>query len=156
MRKLLAVLLLLSALPLCAADTVVFAVRHAEKVGDGSADPALTPEGTARAASLARILRDAGVTVVYSTPTTRTRSTARPLGIPVTEDGSAPAALAMRILRENRGKNVLVVGHSNTVPALLAALGVSAPPSIGDADFDNLFVVVVPDRGAARMIRLHY
>ncbi|HKO56692.1 MAG TPA: histidine phosphatase family protein [Thermoanaerobaculia bacterium] len=156
MRKLLAVFLLFLALPLFAAETVIFAVRHAEKVADGSADPALTPEGVARAASLVRILRDAGVTVVYSTPTTRTRSTARPLGIPVTEDGSAPAALAARILRENRGKNVLVVGHSNTVPALLTALGIANAPSIGDNDFDNLFVVVVPEKGKARLIRLHY
>ncbi|HEV7921586.1 MAG TPA: phosphoglycerate mutase family protein [Thermoanaerobaculia bacterium] len=156
MRKFALVLLLFSALPLFASETVIFAVRHAEKATDGSADPALTAEGVARAASLARILRDAGVTVVYSTPTTRTRTTARPLGIPVTEDASAPEALARRILRENRGKNVLVVGHSNTVPLLLKALGVSSPPAIGDNDFDNLFVAVVPEKGATRLIRLHY
>jgi broad specificity phosphatase PhoE len=156
MRQLAFVFLLLFAFSLFASDTVVFAVRHAEKAADGSADPALTPEGVARAASLARILRDAGVTVVYSTPTTRTRTTARPLGLPVTEDASAPEVLAKRILKENRGKNVLVVGHSNTVPVLLKALGVSTPPPIGDNDFDNLFVVVVPDKGAARLVRLHY
>ena len=156
MRRFAFVLLLLFAVPLFAADTVVFAVRHAEKVADGSADPALTPEGTARAASLARILRDAGITVVYSTPTTRTRTTARPLGIPVTEDASAPEALAARILRENRGKNVLVVDHSNTVPALLKALGIADPPSIADNEHDNLFVVVVPEKGEGRLIRLHY
>lgn len=154
MRKLAAALLVFFALPLLA-DTVVFAVRHAEKATDGSKDPALTPEGAARAASLAKILRDANVTVVYSTATTRTRSTAKPLGLAVTEYSSS-ADLAKKILAEDRGRNVLVVGHSNTVPDLVKALGIASAPEIGDNDFDNLFIVVIPDSGAARLIRLHY
>ncbi|MBV9497332.1 MAG: histidine phosphatase family protein [Acidobacteria bacterium] len=154
MRKLAAALLVFLALPLFA-DTVVFAVRHAEKAADGSKDPALTPEGAARAASLAKILRDANVTVAYSTATTRTRSTAKALGVAVTEYSSS-ADLAKKILAEDRGKNVLVVGHSNTVPDLVKAFGIAAAPEIGDNDYDNLFIVVIPDAGAARLIRLHY
>ena len=140
------------------ADTVVIAVRHAEKA-DESQDPPLTPEGQKRAELLARMLRDAGVSVIYSTPFQRTRSTAAPLarqlGITVTEDNSDAPVLAKRILRENRGKTVFVAGHSNTIPVLLTSLGIASAPNIGSAEFDNLFVVVVPDKGKARLVRLH-
>ena len=156
--------LLLAALLLFAtalsADTVVIAVRHAEKVGDGSKDPLLTAEGQKRAEALGRMLRDAGVSAIYSTPFHRTRDTAAPLakqlGIAVTEDPAAPPALAQRILKENRGKVVLVVGHSNTVPALVAALGGAEVPAIADPEYDNLYIVVIPDAGAARVVRLRY
>jgi len=159
MRKLLVALLLLFFAVTAAADTIVIAVRHAEKA-DESQDAALSPEGQKRAELLARMLRDAGVAAIYSTPFQRTRNTAAPLaaqlGLRVTEDNAEAPALAKRILRENRGKSVLVVGHSNTIPALLTALGVATPITIASAEFDNLFVVVVPDRGKARLVRLRY
>ena len=50
--------------------------------------------------------------------------------------------------------NVLVVGHSNTVPEIIKSLGVSEPVAIPDDQFDNLFVVI---RGARpTLLRLHY
>jgi hypothetical protein len=50
--------------------------------------------------------------------------------------------------------NVLVVGHSNTVPAVIKQLGVTVPVTIGESDYDNLFIVTT---GAEpRMIRLHF
>ena len=160
MRKLLLAALLVSFALSAAADTVVIAVRHAEKVADGSKDPALTPEGEKRAELLARMLRDARVSAIYSTPFQRTRNTAAPLakqlGIAVTEDNAEPAAVAKRILKENRGKTVLVVGHSNTVPQLLTAFGITPALEIKDPEFDNLFVVVVPEKGKARLVRLRY
>lgn len=159
MRKLLVALFLAFFALSAAADTVVIAVRHAEKA-DESQDAALSPEGQKRAELLARMLRDAGVTAIYSTPFQRTRNTAAPLakqlGIAVTEDNAEPAALAKRILKENRGKTVLVVGHSNTVPQLLTALGIATAPNIESKEFDNLFVVVVPEKGKARLVRLRY
>lgn len=160
MRKLLVAALLAFVTLSAAADTIVIAVRHAEKVPDGSKDPLLTEEGQKRAELLARMLRDAGVSAIYSTSYHRTRNTAAPLakalGIAVTEDDANPAALAERILKENRGKTVLVVGHSNTIPPFLKALGVVGAPAIGDSEHDNLFIAVVPDEGKARLLRLRY
>ena len=46
--------------------TTVFLVRHAEKVADGSSDPALTKEGTARAEELAYLLKHVKLDAVYS------------------------------------------------------------------------------------------
>ena len=51
---------------------------------------------------------------------------------------------------------MLVVGHSNTVPALLKALHVDAAISIADADYDNLFIVVPQKEGRPVLLRLKY
>ena len=47
--------------------------------------------------------------------------------------------------------NALVVGHSNTVGEIVQGLGVAGPVTVGDAEFDNLFMVA---RG--EVVRLHY
>jgi ketosteroid isomerase-like protein len=76
----------------------------------------------------------------------------------VTTTNSATYAhdLAQEILTKDRGKNVLVVGHSNTVPEIVKALsGVTVPP-IADAEYDHIFVVVVPESGAPRVTQEHF
>ena len=52
--------------------------------------------------------------------------------------------------------NVLIVGHSNTVPDLLKRLGVKDAITIAESEFDNLFVVVRPASGEPTLIRLRY
>jgi hypothetical protein len=54
---------------------------------------------------------------------------------------SATDSLAEQ-LRSIKG-NALVVGHSNTIPDLVKALGIAEPVLIGDNDYDNLFIVVL-------------
>src|SRR5215813_7591388 len=62
------------------AQKAVFVVRHAEKASDAN-EPSvpLSEAGTARAARLAALLKDAGVSAIYSTDAIRTRKTAEPL-----------------------------------------------------------------------------
>jgi hypothetical protein len=52
--------------------------------------------------------------------------------------------------------NVLIVGHSNTVPELLKKLGIKDAITIADTEYDNLFVVVRPDVGEPTLISLRY
>lgn len=109
-------------------------VRHAEKAADDPRDPRLTTEGDARARRLAAELRDATLVAVYSTDTSRTRATAMPSaqvhGLAVTPyDARATVPFASELRKRHRRGLVLVVGHSNTVPALAAALcGCSVAP----------------------------
>ena len=153
-----------------AADTVVVVVRHAEKlvatVQAGSVkpdeDPPLTPAGEARAAALSDALADADVKAIYSTPFRRTRQTAAPLaarsGIEITsyDPHTAAPELAQRILREHRGRTVLVVGHSNTVPDIVTAFSGTKVEAIEDATYGRLFVVTISPAGEARLLRLGF
>jgi broad specificity phosphatase PhoE len=125
------------AAPAAALDTV-YLVRHAEKASwssdrDLDAFQPLSPEGITRAVALAERLKTAGIAAVYTSRTTRTIETAVPLvqaaGIPITADDATtkPDAMAAFLarLREKHAadKAVLIVGHSNTLPELLAKLG---------------------------------
>jgi broad specificity phosphatase PhoE len=152
--------------PADARSTVVLLVRHAEKAS-GGADPALTAEGQKRAESLLRVAAEAGVTAIYATPFQRTRSTARPLseklGVPVTtvELGAAGVeahaqALAQEVLTRQKGQVVLVVGHSNTIPAIAAALTGKQVEPMPETEYDRLLVAVVPAVGEPGLVRARY
>ena len=131
----------LSGAPAAAADTV-YVVRHMQKAaGD---DPALTAEGAAGAQWIADVLAAKGVTAVFATPTRRAEETAAPLakrlGIDVTHyDPRNPAALAAEIASVKGA--ALVVGHSNTVPDLVATFGGARPASMSEQDYGTIFVV---------------
>lgn len=134
--------------------TLVVLVRHAEKV-DASADPALSAAGEARAVALAQTLRDARVSAIVTTQFRRTRETAAPLaarlGIApqvVATGGRDHAAAVAAAVRRLRGV-VLVVGHSNTIPAIVAALGAPRPPDLCEGNYDTMFVVALPTDGSA-------
>jgi broad specificity phosphatase PhoE len=141
-----------------AAQPTIFIVRHAEKAMSMDRDPDLSEVGRLRALSLAKTLRDAGITAIYVTDLKRTQQTAAPLakalGIkPAILPPNDVAALSSK-LRDIRAGNVLVVGHSDTVPKLINALGITASISLNDTDYDNLFVVLLEEK--PRLIRLHY
>jgi phosphohistidine phosphatase SixA len=147
-------------------STTVIVIRHAEKQTVSAADPALSAAGEARAALLARMFGDtkgAGrLDAIYVSATLRSRSTAAPLaerlGIaPVVAAADDPQALARRVLRENSGRRVMVIGHINTVPEIVSALaGRGDIPSIDEQDFATMYVVSVPRIGRANLVRLSY
>lgn len=144
--------------------TTVIVVRHAEKATEPAADPPLTSAGAARADALYDLVRDAGISAIVSTQFQRTRQTVAPtaakLGI-TSEIVDArlpqhPRLVADSVLAKYRGRTVLVVGHSNTVGAIVAALGAPLPANICDGEYDNAFIVKVPASGQASVTRLHY
>jgi broad specificity phosphatase PhoE len=141
-----------------AAQSIAFIVRHAEKDESSSNDPGLSNAGRARAESLASMLKDAGVTTIYATEFRRTQETAAPLaqivGLQVVTLPGKSAADFVAKLRELHDGNALVVGHSNTIPLLIRALGIDTPIKINDSDYDNLFVVTLDKQ--PRLFRLHF
>jgi len=149
--------LLLSAfLSTATAQSTIFIVRHAEKA-DATKDPDLSEAGRTRAEALAKTLRDANITAIYATEFKRTQQTAAPLakvlGITVTILPAKDNAALIAKLRASTG-NALVVGHGDTIPDLIKALGISDPINIAENDYDNLFAVVLDQK--PHMIRLHY
>jgi broad specificity phosphatase PhoE len=145
------------------ATTTVIVVRHAEKEATPPDDPPLSAAGQARARALLDALRDAGVNAVITTQFARTRQTAAPLAtalhltpqIVATPSPTNMQAVAAAV-RRHAGGVVLVVGHGNTVPAIVAALGAKQPPPICDAEYDALFVVTVPAHGKATVVKARY
>lgn len=128
------------------AQDAIFIVRHAEKAADGDAtNPPLSPAGEKRAEQLLAVLNDAGVEAVYATEFTRTQQTAAPFarakGIEVSVVPAKDTAALVNRLKTTKG-NALVVAHSNTIPEIIRALGIGVPVTLGEHDYDNLFVVV--------------
>lgn len=139
--------------------TTVVLVRHAEKVADTD-DPDISAAGKARAQELARILEKTGIKAIYTSQYVRTKQTAQPLATWLDTsllevDSAKPDLIIQDIFAHYSGQVVLVVGHSNTVPALIAALGAKVPP-IGDLEYDNLYVVTALAPGKASVVRLKY
>ena len=139
------------------AAPVVFIVRHAEKASTGGKDPGLSVEGQKRADALAQVLKDSKITSVFVTEFKRTQETAAPTAraagvsptvIPANDIGT----LVQKLRALN--SNALVVGHGNTIPDLLRALGIATPVSIPEDDYTEIFAVLLGD--APQLVRLHY
>jgi broad specificity phosphatase PhoE len=118
-------------------------IRHADVDPDGD-DPDLNAAGQARAQELVHVLGDAGVVAILVTSLRRSRQTAAPLAAalgvdPAVTDQVDDAVAAIRA--RQRGDTVLVVGHTNTVPEVIAGLGGSADVTIAHDEFDRLFVL---------------
>jgi len=110
-----------------------------------------------RADALAHILKDSQITSVFVTELKRTQETAAPTAraaevSPTVVPANDIAALAQK-LRALNG-NALVVGHGNTIPDLLKALGITTPATIPEDDYTEIFAVLVGD--APKLVRLHY
>jgi len=146
--------------------TTIFIVRHAER-DTMQYDPPLTEAGRARAAALAHVLKDAGIQAVYTTQYIRTQQTAQPLAdelrlklqiIDADADHltSYVRTVLRRVEKEHAGGRVLVVSHGNVIPLLLKELGTIKDLTLGDEEYDNLFVVTKFSSGKAQLLRLRF
>ncbi len=140
--------------------TTFYLVRHAEK--DYGDDPILTKEGQARAERLMETLKNVDLAAVYSTDTKRTQATARPTAEDhnlkiVSYRPSLMRELSEKLRSLYRGKVVLIVGHSNTTPAMANYLTDSDEhPRFSELDYTNLYVVTLPRIGAPDVQKLRY
>lgn len=147
--------------------TTLIIVRHAEKDTSGD-DPSLTETGRARARRLAEMLSGTTLDALIASPRRRTQETLAPLadriGLPLTIiplDGSVGthvAALLDTVLGRYAGRTVLVASHSNVIPVFLGRLGVTEPVTIGDDEYDDMFIVTRSGtgNGTPSMIRLTF
>jgi phosphohistidine phosphatase SixA len=142
------------------AQKAVYLVRHAEKAGD-SGDPPLTDAGKQRAQALARHLQDAGITVIYTSDARRTKDTAAPLAalrtiMPEAVVDGDPAVIFKKATTEHPDAVILIVGHTNTLPELIAKWGITAPVTVNAGEFDKIFVLIPTGPGQAGLARFRY
>lgn len=155
MLRLLA-LLLLAALPACATPQPapapdIFVMRHLH-TPEGERDPDLTAEGQRVAALVPAWFGRDRVLAIYVTDYRRTRQTAGPLAArlgltPIVYDPRDTAALVARV--RAGPLPALIVGHSNTVPDIVAGLGGTRPGPLVHADFGDIWRVG-PDGATVR------
>ena len=157
MKALALFLSLFVSVSIASAQPVVVIVRHAEKATNGGNDPELSSAGRARADALVRILKDSGITAIFTSEFKRTQETAAPIatsiGITATVVPAKDTAALVAKLRQLNG-NALVVGHGDTIPNIVKALGINSPVNIADEDYSELLIVTLGDK--PHLFRLHY
>lgn len=138
--------------------TTYYLIRHAEKqrTNPNDKDPSLTFKGLKRADKWAEVLSNANINMVYTTNYNRTKETAKP-----TADKNGlrmyvynPSKMYDGGFKYNtKGKNVLVVGHSNTTPFFAnKILGKNIYKQIADDNNSNLYIVTVTKEGATSVV----
>ena len=148
------------------ATTTVIFIRHAEKDLTQVDNPGLSDQGRVRVAELTRQLIDAdvvaGIDAIYSTSYRRNTETVQPLAKILNLEinyynPTENEEVLENILDNHKGKIILVVAHSDTVPILIADLGASKNvPPIAEHEYDNIYIVSIPWFGKTKTIRLRY
>lgn len=138
--------------------TTVILLRHAERL-NSTDTTSLSPEGFQRASMLAHVVGGAGIGKIFVSDKVRTAQTAAPtaaaLGITPIQIPVAQTDRLVDSINAHRGKVILIVGHSDTVPAVIERLGISLPPPIVPNEFDHLFIVTL-SRCKSTLMRLKY
>lgn len=139
----------------------VILVRHAERAEGNDPSVGITEAGRCRATVLARMLSDAKVRSIYTSELARTQQTAEPLaqrlGIKSEVVAASDIDTLVAKLRARTGEwTVLVVGHSNTIPAIVERLTGESEPTIGDGEYDRMFVVTLIGPNQASVVVLRY
>ena len=129
--------------------TTYFLIRHAEKVRENPADknPDLNEKGFQRAENWKQVLQHISFDAIYSTDYKRTLKTIEPISkklnlAPLIYNSSKVDFELFQL--ENAGKNVLIVGHSNTIPQFVNGLiHQQKYKEMEDDEFSHLYIVTV-------------
>jgi Histidine phosphatase superfamily (branch 1) len=142
------------------AQQVIFLARHAEQAPEVE-EPPLTEKGQQRARTLAAILKDAGINVIYTNPRLRSIQTAEPLAktlrveskvLPMRDDVEG----LVRVLRKHPHDRILIVTGSLNIPHVLKALGHPLEITVPPSEYDNLFVIFPKTEAQPVVLRLRY
>ncbi len=145
-------LLMIPVFVLLSCSRQIYVVRHAEKAvapGGGSMmskDPELSEMGKQRAESLRDNLKTKKIGSIYATNTIRTRATAEPtrafFGLDIQTYSPIPDEELIGRLRSSK-KNILIVGHSNTVDDVVNKIcgETKIPGDLDESQYDNLYII---------------
>ena len=149
-------LIILTAPQICFSQVTVILVRHAEKGTTPPKDPPLTEAGQRRANLLAWVFADSGIEAIYVTGFQRTQQTAAPLAerVHIKPTVLSENSEIIKAIRAHQNEVVVVVGHSNTIPDIIAGLG-GPKITIPDPEYDNLFILTV-EGSKSSLLRMHY
>lgn len=130
----------------------IYVMRHLHTL-KGTSDPSLTPEGQATAEALADWLAPDPPRAIFVSDTKRAKETVAPTAmrfgvIPTVYNPADTPALLSSVLAEKG--TVLVVGHSNTVPRIIAALGGQPPAALVHEDFGDVWRISGKERTTIR------
>lgn len=135
-----------------------YLIRHAEKDRSDKTNknPYLTIKGQERADKWSQILTKFGINAIYSTNYSRTLQTAKPTADDnnLTINTYHPFKINMEeFLLETKGKNVLIVGHSNTTADFANKLiGKEVYSEIEDDNNANLYIVTIIDENISHIL----
>ena len=129
--------------------SVYYFIRHAEKDRSDSTNknPSLTLQGLERANKWAVFFKDKNIAAVYSTNYKRTQQTALPIAKEQNLEiisYTAKELISEKFIANNKGKNIVIVGHSNTTPEQVnSLLGEKKYEEIADSENNNVFIVTL-------------
>ncbi len=152
-RGILLTCLLLWAACLGAQDTTVVVLRHAERQSLLDGDSLLSEAGHRRAQGLVPLLSAFHPSALFASDLERTQQTLAPVAAalnlkPLVRSRRASQALAAEILRDHRGRTVLVCWHHDLMKPFVQALGVKGTvPELSFESYDWLWIVRIPARG---------
>lgn len=124
-----------------------YLVRHGEK--DTGVNPVLSMAGNSRAGDLYRVLKDKKIDKIYFTQYRRTMLTGDSLRIygkidtvRYKADATGDELLKKLSIDADRKENILIIGHSNTIPAIMRKLGAGFEMTdIPDNEYDNMYIL---------------
>ena len=127
--------------------TTFYLIRHAEKDLTTKIDPGLTRIGINRTKLWSNYFNDKSISKVYSTDFKRTIATAKPTAeklkkkITFYQQNQITKA---QLLKNNSGKNILIVGHSNTIPFLAnKIIEKEVYNEIDEKEYDHLYEISI-------------
>ena len=142
--------------------SVYYFIRHAEKDRSDSTNknPSLTLQGLERANKWALFFKDKNIAAVYSTNYKRTQQTALPIAKEQNLEiisYTAKELISEKFIADNKGKNIVIVGHSNTTPELVnSLLGEKKYEDIADRENNNVFIVTLKkNKATAKRVKVN-
>ena len=143
-------------------DGIYYLVRHAEK--DTGKNPALTVAGYLRSGDLYRALKSKRIHKIYVSQYRRSQLTGDSLRIyqkidtnHYLADTTGNDLISKIIIQKKSQRNILIIGHSNTIPVIIKKFGITdfVPNELPDHEHDNLYVIT-KKRNKISLMKLKY
>ncbi|WNM19983.1 phosphoglycerate mutase family protein [Flavobacterium capsici] len=141
--------------------TKIIVARHAEKENDGTKNPSLSEAGKIRAEKLKDLFVDVKIDKLFSTNYKRTIETLQPIAaskkLDIVNYNPNDLSFAKDLISTEKGKTVLVVGHSNTCPKLVNSLiDESKYQNLDENDYGKIWIITFKNDKKIDCILLNY